>query len=393
MTRDDTHAVPARQPLRRASGDRLLLGVCSGIARTLDVPPLAVRICAIVLAAIAFPLVAAGYVIAAAIVPRDDGRVLLGGVPADRRETLVGWSLIGLVLLSFVSAEFRLEDLVWPALSSFGIFAAAVATLALLALQQRRAAAPAMAAAPPPAPSEPTEAPAPPAEPQSEPPTEKQPVPPPPPRPRGVSLGVIGAAALLIAAAIAFLLVATGAIDPDATDVAVGLAVAAALTGAGAVAGAVLQRRGAITLVVLGLLLAGASAGVGLVADELDDGVGWRTERPASAADIPDEYRLGVGALDVDLRDTDLPAGATTVRAQVRAGELTVLVPRGVRVTSIGPTEVSGVAAVNRELPKPDPKPAGKRKQRKQQQAAPVTTIRIDADVRDGDADVVVGGR
>ena len=155
MTRDDTHAVPARHPLRRDRGDRLLLGVCSGIARSLDVSPLAVRIGAVVLAAVAFPLVLAAYVIVAAIVPRDDGRVLLGGVPADRRETLIGWSLVGVGpdLVRGRAVPARGPRL--AALSSFGIFAAAVAALALLALNQRRATQPAAAAAtgaPPPPP-------------------------------------------------------------------------------------------------------------------------------------------------------------------------------------------------------------------------------------------------
>jgi predicted membrane protein len=136
-------------------------------------------------------------------------------------------------------------------------------------------------------------------------------------------------------------------------------------------------------------VLAGAAAGVGLLADELDDGVGWRTERPATAADIPDTYVLGVGDLDVDLRDTTLPPGATTVRARVRVGELTFVVPRGVRVESIGPTPVDGVARVNAALPQP--KPAKTRRERREQRraAAAQRTLRIDADVREGDADVV----
>ena len=240
-----------------------------------------------------------------------------------------------------------------------------------------------MPSSPPPPPEAPTI-------PFDEQPTAIQP-PPPPPAPRGVSLGTFGAAVLLIAGALAFLLDAVDAIDPDATEVAVGLALAAALAGAGAIAGAVLHRRGVIALLVLGALLGTAAAGVGLAADELDDGIGYRTERPATAADIPDTYRLGVGELEIDLRDTQLPVGATTVRADLRVGDLTVTVPRGVRVESIGPTAVDGVARVNAALPQPRRTAKGKKKQ--QQAAAPVRTIRIDADIREGDADVVAGAR
>jgi phage shock protein PspC (stress-responsive transcriptional regulator) len=405
-------AASARQPLRRAGGDRMLLGVCAGIARTLDLSPLAVRLAAVVLAAVAAPLVLAAYVIAAAIVPRDDGRALLGGVPADRRETLLGWGLVGVVLVAFAVAEFRLEQLVWPALSSFGIFAAAAAALGLIAASQRRAAG----GAPVVTPASPT--PSPPAadadrssdegtaetatvpsgdgEPATATmPVPPPPVPPPPAPPRGPSLGTIAAGVLLIGGAAVFLLVAAGAIDPSATEVAVGLAVAAALAGAGAIAGAVTRRRGVIVLLALGTVLGLGAAGVGLASTELDDGVGARTERPATAAEIPGTYRLGVGTLDIDLRDTRLPAGVTTVGAYIAVGDLTVVVPRGVRVASVGPTTVDGVTRVNRALPAAERRPAGKRERKKARvraAKAPQTTIRIDADVREGNADVVLGG-
>ena len=438
-------ATSARHPLRRPAGDRLLLGVCAGIARSLDLSPLAVRLGAVVLAAVAAPLVLAGYVIAAAIVPRDDGRALLGGVPADRRESVLGWTLVATVLITFAAAEFRLEELVWPGLSSFGIFAAAAGALALIAASQRRAtmsaaAAPAAAASAATAPASsapgssapsasapttsaldssdsdeaapdeaapdeaapdeaaPDEAPPHPSEAataafaHSSPPTATQPVP--PPAPRGLSLGTIAAAVALIAGAVVFLLDAIGAIDPSATEVAVGLAVAAALAGAGAIAGAVTARRGVLAMLALGLVLGGSAAAVGLLSTELDDGVGFRTERPASVSEIPETYRLGAGELDVDLRATDLPPGVTTVRARIGAGELTVLVPPGVRVQSVGPTHVDGVPGVNAALP--DRRPAvksgaKKRGKARERAAAPRTTIRIDADVREGNAGVVRG--
>jgi len=414
MTRPDTHAVHARPPLRRARADRLLLGVCAGLARSLDLSPLAVRLLAVALAAIAAPLVLAGYIVAAAIVPRDDGRALLGGVPADRRETLLGWTLVAIVLTAFASAEFRLEELVWPRLSSFGIFAAAAAALALIAAGQRRAAVAAATPQPPapaPAPAAEADEPAPQApdadaseaptavSPDAEPApaTATQPLPTaappaPPPAPRGLSLGVIAAAVLLIGGATAFLLDAVGAIDPSAEEVAGGLAVAAALAAAGAIAGAVAGRRGVIWTLALGTVLGASAAGVALLSTELDDGVDFRTVRPLAASDIPHTYRLGVGELDVDLRETDLPAGVTTVRARIGAGTLTVLVPRGFRVESVGPTFVDGVERVNDALPERPARKRGAGKADKQRAAQPRPTIRIDADVREGDADVVRGG-
>jgi hypothetical protein len=136
---------------------------------------------------------------------------------------------------------------------------------------------------------------------------------------------------------------------------------------------------------------------VALLATELDDGVGVRTHRPATVADMPESYRLGVGQLNINLSDTDLPPGPTTIRADVALGELDVLVPPGVRVESVGPTDVAGVAFVNDAL-KPGKLPENKRraaKERRERERAEAARpiVRIDADVREGDAEVIrVGG-
>lgn len=422
MTRPPMTAVSRRAPLRRASDDRLLLGVCGGVARSLGLAPLAVRLFAVSLAAVAAQLVLGLYVVLAAIVPRDDGRVLLGGAPADTRESLLGWSLIGLTRVWYAAEEFVLGGLVWPALSSFGVFAAASGALVLLALAQRREAAgaattarvaTAAAVAPePPAAAAPSDQPV-----ASDAPADEHdgdtaidrdagtkpftaptfvPPPPRPPR-RGPSVAVLGFGALLIAGAAVFLLDAIGEIDLDAAAVAVALGIGAALAGAGAIAGALTQRRGVLGLLALGVVLGGVAAGVALLETELDDGIGLRTERPRTVTDIPDSYRLGAGELDIDLRDTDLPAGPTTVRARVGAGELDVYVPAGVRVESVGPTEVYGVRIVNAAL-RPGKLPENKRRAAKERRAraraaAARPVVRVDADVLEGDAAVIrVGG-
>jgi phage shock protein PspC (stress-responsive transcriptional regulator) len=473
-------AIAERPPLRRASDDRLLLGLCAGTARSLDLSPLAVRLFAVALAAVAAPIVLALYVVLAAIVPRDDGRAMLGGTPTDRRESLLGWALVGLTLIWFAGEDFHLDGLVWPGLSSFGVFAAAASALALLAVAQRREGAQAAASAAPPA-AEPaaaepaaaaaaqpsaTTAPQPgstaaepgadlmPADTAAEPGADLVPasaaaapgaglvpaadtaVGPPaadplpytdsdavtmpfataetaaqpsataaqpsataaqavagrPPR-RGPSVAVLGFGVLLIAGAVAFLLDAVGEIDLSAEAVAVALAAGAALAGAGAIAGAITRRRGVLGLLALGVVLGAAAAGGAYFETELDDGIGLRTERPLTVSEIPETYRLGAGELDIDLRDIDLPAGPTTVRARIGAGELTVLVPPGVRVESIGPTEVTGVRRINAAL-EPAERPAGKRRRAAQARAeAARPVVRIDADVREGDAGAIrVGG-
>ena len=61
----------------------------------------------------------------------------------------------------------------------------------------------------------------------------------------------------------------------------------------------------------------------------LEGGVGERTFRPAAVADVRPEYRVGVGRVEVDLRDVKFPAGSTQVNVRVGIGEARVLVPTG----------------------------------------------------------------
>ncbi len=271
MTRPGISAASTRPPLRRAIDDRLLLGVCAGIARSLGRAPRAIRLFAVALAAVAAPLALGLYVVLAAIVPRGDGRALLGGAPADGRESLVGWSLIAVTSIWFAAEEFRLGGLVWPALSSFGVFAAAASALVLLALAQRREAMPGpdmtaavadedrargdatitdertaeggapraprahatpgtgLGGATAPEPDAPTARFAPPDTAVDGDAASPQFVQPPRPPRRGPSVAVIGFGVLLIAAAGVFLLDATGQVDLSAAAVAVGLGAGTAL--------------------------------------------------------------------------------------------------------------------------------------------------------------------
>jgi phage shock protein PspC (stress-responsive transcriptional regulator) len=66
------------------------------------------------------------------------------------------------------------------------------------------------------------------------------------------------------------------------------------------------------------------------------DGIGQRTYQPRTALALRDEYKLGVGELDVDLSRLALPAGTTTVHMRVGIGQLHVTVPRGVTVRTLG---------------------------------------------------------
>ena len=64
----------------------------------------------------------------------------------------------------------------------------------------------------------------------------------------------------------------------------------------------------------------------------LSDGVGNRVYHVASARQLADRYELGVGQLDLDLRDLHLPPGRTDVDAHIGVGELRMTVPNDVTV-------------------------------------------------------------
>jgi phage shock protein PspC (stress-responsive transcriptional regulator) len=75
--------------------------------------------------------------------------------------------------------------------------------------------------------------------------------------------------------------------------------------------------------------------GVVAAADiDLDGGIGEREYRPASMSELRDHYEVGIGGLDVDLTDLDLPAGRTDLDIDVGLGEAVVYVPEGTCVTS-----------------------------------------------------------
>jgi phage shock protein PspC (stress-responsive transcriptional regulator)/predicted membrane protein len=81
---------------------------------------------------------------------------------------------------------------------------------------------------------------------------------------------------------------------------------------------------------------------------DLRGGVGERSYRPHTVADLRPEYKLGVGELDLDLRNVTLPAGTTEVKVRVGFGEARVRVPADACVTTVGEIGV-GVA----DLPEP----------------------------------------
>ncbi len=85
--------------------------------------------------------------------------------------------------------------------------------------------------------------------------------------------------------------------------------------------------------VVLGVLAAlivavVASAAVAVAAlGNLGDGVGDRVYRVSSPADLSRAYELGIGTLELDLSNEQLPAGRTPLRLRVGLGRVHLVVP------------------------------------------------------------------
>jgi len=76
------------------------------------------------------------------------------------------------------------------------------------------------------------------------------------------------------------------------------------------------------------IVAAVASAAVAVAAlGNLVDGVGDRTYRVSSPADLSRAYKLGIGTLELDLSHAQLPAGRTPLRLRVGLGRVHLVVP------------------------------------------------------------------
>ena len=100
---------------------------------------------------------------------------------------------------------------------------------------------------------------------------------------------------------------------------------------------------------------------------DLQGGVGERSYKPTSVAQLRPEYRLGVGHMDLDLREMALPPGQTEVRVSIGMGEARLRVPNGACVSTVGQIGVGAAdtpdrtdEGVNLELDQRAPDIAGR---------------------------------
>ncbi|HMJ34058.1 MAG TPA: PspC domain-containing protein [Baekduia sp.] len=284
-----TTAAPAAGPRRllRSRDDRVIAGVCSGIARYFNIDPLIVRIAAVALAFVGGAGVIA-YVAAYFLVPVDDGT----GHPVDqgpsRLATVLGAIAIVLAGIALLDGSFGF-GFAWT-LAPFG-FVVLILVLVGQRLLRRRG--------------------------EDEPPVARL------VKVTILLLGVLIGCALLFAG------------SAWATAAGGGTVVAALVVALGVTMVALSFRHGEARWLALPALVLAIPAGVVSAAGiDLDGGVGERNYTPATIADLkPGGYQLGAGELDVDLRRMQWPADAqVSLRLDVGTGHALVVVPSDVCV-------------------------------------------------------------
>jgi phage shock protein PspC (stress-responsive transcriptional regulator) len=285
-----TQPLGEHQPRRlyRSRDDRVLGGVCGGIARYFDIDPVIVRVVAVALTFFGGAGVLL-YLAALLLVPDERGHVA-ADASSFRGKVLI--AVAGVLLFIAITAavpwgwgDWFLPGVVFP-----------VAFLALLGLGAWWL-----------------------VQNSSE-------------RERGDPAGLLRAAlfGLLLLSGCAVLAVGSAWASAVGGDEAVaGLVIVA---GAMLVVGAFVGRVRWLILPALAVAL--PLAVVSAAGIEVDNSIGERDYRPATAADVRDRYELGMGSLVVDLRETDLAPGDQHLDLKVGVGEAVLLVPRGVCVAS-----------------------------------------------------------
>jgi phage shock protein PspC (stress-responsive transcriptional regulator) len=184
---------------------------------------------------------------------------------------------------------------------------------------------------------------------------------------RGTSpLGIVGRIFLAILAVCVLFAAAVASAWAGATGH--GVVIALVIVGIGALLAASAFRGGARWLIVPAVVLAVPLAAVAAADIRFADGVGEREYRPATAASIPaDGYELGIGRLEVDLRELDWEReGVVDLDTDLGLGKTVIAVPESVCVDGMveakaGNVTVAGTSSdgVEPELT-PDP-PVGAR--------------------------------
>ncbi|HYF24911.1 MAG TPA: PspC domain-containing protein [Baekduia sp.] len=303
-----TEQPPAPRRLLRARDDRIIGGVCAGLGRHLGVDPWVVRIGFIVTVFLGGAGVVA-YLAALAFVPEDDGHGAPAGpapLTGSRASTIAGVAVLAIAALWVLDgAAFGVGWFLGPNLLGLALLAG-LAYAAYRALEGRDGGTPPVAR---------------------------------------VAGAVLLALAVLALAGVgfvaAFWLAAAGG----------GTVAAGVVIALGVVAAVAAFVRPVRWLAPAALVVAIPVAIVAAADIDLDGGIGQRTYRPATVAELRDGgYQLGVGELVLDLRELQWPrTGLVETEVEVGVGHVLVLVPRGVCVRASGRLGVGALTVMGDE--------------------------------------------
>jgi phage shock protein PspC (stress-responsive transcriptional regulator) len=308
--------------LERSRDDRVIAGVCAGVARYANVDATIVRVAAVALLAFG-GFGAFAYLAAWLLVPEQgESKPLLGRADQRRSVQIAGVVVLSIVAVATVGAwaDFGFVFGGWPLLllvtggalvwflSERGEVSATAATATV---------APSTATAPLTAEEQPTVV--------QEPGGELSPDPPPPASrrdsgSRAVTFFAVGGVSLALA--IAARLEASDVISLGWAGF---VALAIVLTGVALVVSAFFG--GARGLIPVGIALAvvlGVAAAAGF---SLNGGIGERDHRITDGDQLRARYELGVGHMKLDLRDIELARGVTHVSADLDVGMIEIVAP------------------------------------------------------------------
>lgn len=153
----------------------------------------------------------------------------------------------------------------------------------------------------------------------------------------GIAIGVLALTGIALAGGF------WGAASGGASTVAIVVIAAGGLLVVGAFTG------GMRWLIVPALALAFGAAAAAAGDIDVRGGTGERVYRPATAADLRSEYKLGAGHLLLDLRSTRFGPGDHRVRLKLGLGQAEVLVPPNVCVSSTAQIAGGGTTIFDRQ--------------------------------------------
>ena len=104
-----------------------------------------------------------------------------------------------------------------------------------------------------------------------------------------------------------------------------------------------LRRVGIVVASLVALVVVAAAIFMAVFDVRLSRGVGDRTYVPATTQELRDDYRLGIGSLELDLSQLQLPPGETHITTSVDVGDLRVIVPAGVALRAHGEVQVGNI--------------------------------------------------